>query len=316
MVVHTTHAYKRESITNFAERAQVGTVIEVDVLHRTVFRLGGIQPPTVHSNAEQVLIHIFPEDFPCCRVVGIIHLHTVILREGFVYHQFVHPFQLGIYSGSRSERGPYGNNGVSIQAVHIFHHLPGIGELGVAEFHGIPVFMVFAPVAPVLDDAIQRHFQVAVFLNHAYQLVLADVAFSRLPKAKCPKGEHGSFSGELAQLRNHSVGTTAIYEVIIAEVAHCRIESHALRIVRKGSGGIVIPVQGVSLDGMDKRNTDFRIRLLQENSLVTLVHPPLLVLSQTINSLITIQHESLANLIGRISRIIEWSKTNRRRLLS
>ena len=67
---------------------------------------------------------------------------------------------------------------------------------------------------------------------------------------------------------------------------------------------------------MNQRNTDFRIGLLQENSLVTLVHPPLLVLSQTINSLITIQHESLANLIGRISRIIEWSKANRRRLLS
>ena len=67
---------------------------------------------------------------------------------------------------------------------------------------------------------------------------------------------------------------------------------------------------------MNQRNTDFRIRLLQEKSLITLIHLSLLVLSQTINGLITIQHESLANLIGRISRIIEWSKTNRRRLLS
>ena len=43
--------------------------------------------------------------------------------------------------------------------------------------------------------------------------------------------------------------------------------------------------------------------------MITLIHLSLLVLSQTINSLITIQQESLANPICRITCIIERSET-------
>ncbi len=65
---------------------------------------------------------------------------------------------------------------------------------------------------------------------------------------------------------------------------------------------------------MNQRNADFHILLLQEYGLTALIHPALLVLPQTVNSLAGIRQETLANPQCRTPGIINRNETNGRSL--
>ena len=178
MIINAAHAYKRESITHFTERAQISLKIQVFFFRRAMFRFGCIQPPTIHSDAEHIFIHIFPIDISRYRIISIIYLHTIILRKSFMYHQLVQSFQISIDSGSGSKRRPHRNNSMGIQMVHLFHHFLWIGKFRITKFYRIPIFMVFSPITPILNNAIQRHLQVTIFRNNANQFILADISLS------------------------------------------------------------------------------------------------------------------------------------------
>ena len=54
-----------------AERTQIGLRVEVLVFDIHVVRFGGVEPPGIHTQVEDVIFHCFPVDVPCCRITQL-----------------------------------------------------------------------------------------------------------------------------------------------------------------------------------------------------------------------------------------------------
>ena len=184
---------------------------------------------------------------------------------------------------------------MGILAVGGIHHSTAVGKVLRKEVHGVPQ-VVAAPILPVLDDAVERHVQLAVFVHHVEQFAAALVAFLRLPVAEGPKGEHGHLAREMAHLGNHAVGAFPVHEVVVDGGGHFRGEGHALYAVAKEGRGVVVPKQPPALDALQYVLEVLKVRLLHPFRRVAAVHVPVLNGSQAVDGLILVEGEHLCGL--------------------
>ena len=189
------------------------------------------------------------------------------------------------------------------QEAHILRVANLVDVARVLELHRVPV-RVASPVLPVLNDAVERHLQLAVLVNHAAQLVGTLVPLAALPEAERPERVHGSLAGEPPHARYHAVGRAAVDEVIVGAVAHFRRERHLLRVVREHSRRVVVPVEAVAPGRMHEGYADAHVLVAQQQLLVALRHEARLLLPEAVNDLGSIEQECLAHLERRPAGIV------------
>ena len=204
-------------------------------------------------------------------------------------------FEFTELQGLWSEACPDTYHEVGVILVNVVYHLLAVSEILSEEVHGIPQ-VVRAPVLPVLNDAVEGHLQFAVLVHDAFRLLGTLVAFLRLPEAIGPQREHRHVAGEMAHLCYHAVGTAAIHEVIVNTLTCLRGECHSLSIVLKQRGRIVLPIEAPSLDALQHALEVLQVRLLHALLLAATVHLAVLDSSQTVDGLILVKCESLADL--------------------
>ena len=318
-----------------AERTQISLRVEVLVFDVHVVRFGGVEPPGIHTQIENVLFHCFPVDVPCCRIIRVVRFDSGFGRPRFEMEQCFQTVHLLIHFCPRTEGGPYGDHDVGVLLVHVVDHFFGafdagsavVGILvfsvreefhvfrvthlvdvaGILEFHGVPV-LVAAPVLPVLDDSIQRNFQLPVFVYDFAQFVRTFVAFAALPEAQCPERIQRGLSGQVAYSGYDSVGVAAVDEVVVGTVAYFRVEGGFLRIVEEGGRGVIVPVEGIAFDGVDEGDTDTHVLVAEKEFLIALVHFAGLLLAQAVDHFVLIQQKSLTDIVGGDARVIERGK--------
>ena len=110
---------------------------------------------------------------------------------------------------------------MGILLVHLVNHLLTASILVGEEVHRIPQ-IVGAPVLPVLNDSVERHLQLAVFVHHAQQLGSTLITLLALPVTEGPQREHRHLARKVAHLRYHPVGRAAIHEIIVNAAANLR----------------------------------------------------------------------------------------------
>ena len=322
VLIHALVRDEREGVVNAAEAAQVGLGVEVGVLYVEVVRLGGVEPPGVHAEVEDVALHLGPVEVARCGVERVVGLHAGLARPRLEVVECAYAVHLVVHIRPRAERGPHRNHYVCVLLVYVVNHLLGafnarFGLQGlrvfalwqeahvlrvanlvdiarVLELHRVPV-RVASPVLPVLYDAVERHLQLAVLVNHAAKLVGAFVAFAALPEAERPERVHGCLARELPHARNHAVGRAAVDEVVVGAVAHLGVERHLLRVVRKRGGRIVVPVESVALGRMHEGYADFHVLVAQQQLLVALRHEARLLLAKAVDYLVGVEQECLAH---------------------
>ncbi len=185
-VVDSAHAYKRKGIAQPAESTAPRLIVIILLLYGAVLRFGSVKPPAVHAYLHHIILYIAPVDIAGPTVKRVVDPGTEILRKSHMSHKLALGLQLLENGSGRSERRPYRYHGMSIKSVHLVHHAFRIGEERIEKLHGIPVVVILAPVLPVLHDAVERHSQTAVTLNHIHELILTAVALARLAETETP----------------------------------------------------------------------------------------------------------------------------------
>ena len=208
-------------------------------------RFGRIGPPGVHPH----VIHraqVTPVQVARLFIERVIRGRAGIQGPRLERQQGVHLLQFLVLVGPRTEAGPNGNHQMGIVLVDIIHHflraldarLPAQRSLvigimafgdvfhpiliahliditGIHKLHGIPVG-VASPILPVLHNAIERHAQFAILVEHVAQFVRTLVAFATLPIAHSPEREHGSLAGQVTKRGNDPVhAAVAVEEIVI-----------------------------------------------------------------------------------------------------
>src|SRR5690348_3667601 len=190
-----------------------------------------------------------------------------------------------------------------VQCMNAVHHLPRMRVSGIPEFHGIPLLVIRAPVLPILHNDIQRNLQSAVLFHYTEQLPLTLIALPALPIAKDPTWKHRSLTGKFAPSCKPLIGVIASNKIIIHAVSHHRHKRRRAYSVLKHCGGAIIPKESVAIGGIEVRNGDIPVALLEQDCLVTLIHLTRLVLPQLINSLLRSKLKRLSNLEGMFGGI-------------
>ena len=122
-----------------------------------------------------------------------------------------------------------------MHAMDFIHHLLGIWKIRVQKLHGVPMEVV-APILPVLNNAVQRNFQLAVLFDNTNYFVLAFIAFSALPVTVSPQRQHRHLPRQVPHLSNHPISITAVHKIIIDAIADIRFECCTVRTVDEKSG--------------------------------------------------------------------------------
>ena len=190
---------------------------------------------------------------------------------------------------------------------HVFRITHFVDIAWVLEFHRVPVF-VASPILPVLDDTVQWYFQFTVLIYYFAEFVRTFIAFAALPESQCPERIERGLTGQLAHSGYYTVRIAAVNEIIISAIAYFRVERHLLRIVEESSRRVIIPIKGISLDGMNEWNADTHILIAEKQFLIALVHFTRLLLSQTVDYFVFIQQKGLADIERRNTCIIERSE--------
>ena len=199
--------------------------------------------------------------------------------------------------------------------MHVIKHFLWIRILSIGKIHPVPQIIV-SPILPVLDNAIEGHTQFAVLAHHADRLILALVAFLALPVTIRPQGEHGHLARQVAHLRHHPVGISAVHHVVVHAVTHVRTEGSLVRVIHEKRRGIVVPIQAITLGGLEERRIVFRVALNHVLPHTTLRHLSVLPLSKPIDGLVLLQLEGLVNRERRCAGIVERSEHLVRLLLA
>ena len=117
-----------------------------------------------------------------------------------------------------------------------------------------------------------------------------------MPESVGPQWEHWHVTCEVTHLGYHAVGTSAIHEVVVNALTGLRGERHALGIILKQGGGIVLPIESPALDALQHVLEVLQIRLLHAYLLTATVHLAVLDSSQTVDGLVLIEEEALTDL--------------------
>ena len=177
----------------------------------------------------------------------------------------------------------------------VHHHLRvRIGRI--QELHGVPVGVV-PPVLPVLDDAVQGHLELPVLLDDGDQFLRRAVALLGLQEAVLPERVHRRPAGQGADVPHHRVAAAAAQEEIRAVLSGLRREGNPLLAALELRRGVIVPIDGVSLHGMEERDGDLHVDILQMIVLPPLVQAAAPVLAQAVDGLARLQQEALVNLL-------------------
>ena len=287
---------ERIKIADAAERALRGHEVEIGVLDVVVVRLGGVHPPGIRTIVQK-FFGIAPVEFaslPAGWIIGASSAGTAdggVVRPGVDVEEeafFLHHFEL---LGLLSEVGPDHEHGVCIQVMDAIEHLFRLGEAGVQELHGVPVVVVFAPVLPVLNDAVERDMELTVFLDDFEELGLRLVAFAALPEPERPERLHRAVAGELAHLRDDAVGGASEHEVVVQVFAVLEHEGqHVVLFLELAAGGIV-QENAVSFHRLEHRDGDEAIALMDRELAAALGEFVVLRLAKPVNLLVGIHAE-------------------------
>ena len=269
--------------------------------------VGRVHPPGVRTIVEETF-QVFPIDGTCLRTEGIVDLHTrgvvhawrpdvrqSALRPRLERHQQCFLVELAELLRLWPEAGPDANHEVGVLCVYVLNHLRTVGKVLREEIHSVPQ-VVGTPVLPVLDDAVQRHLQLAVLIDDALRLGSTLVAFLRLPETVCPQREHRHIACQVANLGDDTISTAAIHEVIVNALTGLRGKRHSLSIVLKQRRRVVFPIEAPALDALQHVLKVLQIRLFHAYLIAATVHLAVLDSSQAIDGFALVERESLANL--------------------
>ena len=178
--------------------------------------------------------------------------------------------------------------------MHFLDHVFIVGKRFGNELHGIPC-VVAAPVLPVLNHHIDRNLERTILAEHFKQFVGTLVAFAALHEAVCPEWSHWHLASELAYLSDSAVRITAIDHIVVGEVAHFRLELHAVGIVSKVGRRVVVPEEGITLGRMYDVDIVVTIALHHVVVRVASAHLAVLIDAYAIDWFFFVEREGLTN---------------------
>ncbi len=204
-------------------------------------RFGGIKPPGVRAFVEERGFHLLPEELLRFGIEGVEEgvgcaepiRHIVLERMRVEESLRLHRVEIVC---AWVEFSPDGDHEVGVLFVDGFDPAFGIGEAIRVEFVGAP--LAFRPIAPILDDVIERNVAGAEAVDDFEAGVGGFVALAGLPEAEDPDGHHGCRAGELAIAGDDIVDARAVDEIVVDAVAHFGPE---------GSWGVGISGRGFPL---------------------------------------------------------------------
>ena len=260
-LVDAANCLEGEGVSLRAPSAAKDLVIIVRLLRVEEVRVGRIHPPSVGAIVEERL-QVLPVDVASLGIEGVIDFYArgivhpgrpdmreSALRPGLYGKQKALLVEFAELLRHGSEAGPDGDHEVGVLLMNIVDELLAAGEVLAREVHRVP-HIVASPVLPVLDDAVERHFESAILVNDALRLGCSLVAFFRLPEAEGPHWEHRHIACQVANLRDNSVGTPAIHEVVVDAFACFRVEGHAVEVVLEEGGSVVVPIDAPAFDAL------------------------------------------------------------------
>ena len=282
--------------------------VQVGLLEAVVVGVGRVHPPGVDAEVEEAL-QVVPVDVACVGHVWLIHTHTAwvvhvwrpgaesALRPCLVVVEQSLWLQLTVSLGMRTKRLPNTDAHVSILTVYVVYHGLRIRELGVEELHGIPQ-VVGVPVLPVEDDAVERHTELTVFIDHLGQFATALVAFAALPVAIGIERNHRHVACEFTYECHDSIGCLAIDEVVVEQFAHLAGKRHSaiVRTICKLSWRVVVPEHRIAFLAVEYVLEIFEVALHHTAVLATLVHLAILDKAHTIDVFVGIEGKCLSHL--------------------
>ena len=264
-----------------------------------------VHPPSIRPIVEK-RFKVLPINSPCLRAEGVINTHArgivlawrpkckTALRPSLEVEEQTFLVQLAISLCHRTETCPNTYHEMSAQFVNFIYHLTSVCKLLGQKIHRIPE-IVGTPILPILNDAIKRNTKFAVLLHNAQRLVRRLITFFRLPISVSPKREHGDIARQMTNLGNHTIGRAAIHKVVVDGFACFRCQGHTVIIVVELCWRIVIPIDTPPFYALDDALEVFGVGLLHTFVLSTTVHLAVLNGAQSIDGLILVELEDLAN---------------------
>ena len=311
-VIHTTHRHQWEGVANTTIRTHCRRLVTLFLGQVHLVGVSGVHPPSVNTHLVQTR-EVVPIDVTSLLAIDVVATHAAgvvsawrPLRESALRPSVeVEHETLGLHFlerlGLRTERCPDADAHVGVLLVHLVDHILSAVKVGVEELHRVPV-VVAAPVLPVLNDTVERNLQVTIFVHHLEQFLLRLVTLAALMETISPEGQHGHFAREVAHLGNHTVGIATIHEVVIHHLAHFRLQFDVACLTFSGSdqtgGGVVVPVDAITLDGLVEMGKVLQIALFHTAVLTPLAHLAVLQESYTVDTLVAVHRESLLHLVG------------------
>ena len=144
---------------------------------------------------------------------------------------------------------------------------------------------MFWPIAPILNNTIDRDFQTAEFFNHLHTFVLSFVALFTLKKTVSPQRQHRRFSSKPTYLGHHAIGISAVHKIVIHRFAQT-LKRKPLFIIFKIGNRIIINIHSIAFDGHKIRRSSMHILVLKMMLRITTIEFIIQYLSQSINGFV------------------------------
>ena len=298
---------QRERVTLRTPRAAIHLMVIVALLRIKEIGIGRVHPPRIRTIVVQRL-QVLPVDGASLRMEGIVHLHTRrIFHDGWPYvrdatlgprlerHQQTLRVQFAELLGHGSEAGPDADHEVGMLLVYVLNHLLTVGKILRQEVHRVPQ-VVRAPVLPVLDDTVERHLQRTILIDDGLRFLSRLIALLRLPEAVRPQREHRHVARQLAHQGNDTVGRATIHKVVVDALPCLRGKRHALGIVLKHRGRVVLPVDTIALDRLQHILEVLQVRLFHAFLQSATVQLAVLHGTQAVDGLVLVEGKGLADL--------------------
>ena len=177
------------------------------------------------------------------------------------------------------------------------YHLFAVRKIFGEEVHRVPE-VIAAPILPVLDDAIERHLEFAVFGEDGEEFLATLVTLLRLPIAESPQREHRHLSRKRPHLRDNAVCRAAVHKIIVFIVGNFRGKLHTFRRAVKLGRGIIVPENAPAFDALQHILKVLKIRLFHQNVRVSAAEFAVLNGAEAVDLLVLFEEKTLSEFVG------------------
>ena len=293
VVIDTLDVCQGEGVAHGAEGAAVETrhVVVVGALVAEVIRFGTIEPEGIDALAHQSRVEVLPVAVARLGIVAVIGSRGHVRGVALDGDEASSPPELGILSRLRSEVGPDGDHQLGVHGMHLVDHALVVGIVRVQELHGVPVVVV-APILPVLHDAVEGHLVGTVLADDVDDLLCAHVALLALVESEVPYRRQLGAARQMAPLAQHILGVVA-HEHVVIDGLPGGGEGGSIGGIGERSRRIVVPIEGITLRGVEVRNVYAAVVLNHIHRHATHGQASVLQLSEAVDVLVGIQAETL-----------------------